>query len=491
MVADDADLGIVRDLAFEHIAARDENFRELHDLTDLDLAADDFFVFRRKQAGHGRLDVVQRVVNDLIGADVDLLGVRRPARVGVGAHVERDDQRVGRSRQHDVGLADRADAGMHDADAHFLVLVQREQRSRQRLDGALHVGLDDDVQVLDMALLNLMEQIVEGDLLGLHQLRALLLDALLRNGADELLVQCRQLVAGLRHVGKSEHLDRHGRRRFLDVLAAVVDHRADLAVGRARDDGIADAECAVLHQHRRHRAAPFVELRLDDDAAGVAVRVRLQLLHFGDEQDRLQQVVDADLFFRGNRNHDDVAAPFLRHQLMLGQLLLDVVRVRARFVDLVDCDDDRHVRRFRVIDCLDGLRHHAVVRSDDENRDIRDLRAARAHRRESLMARRVEEHDFLALAVDLISADVLGNAAGLTARHRALANHIEQRRLAVVDVSHDRDHRRTKHQRLRVVLDDRDFRQIDLRRQCLDGHAELAGNQLRRVVVDFLIDRGH
>ena len=35
-----------------------------------------------------------------------------------------------------------------------------------RLGGALDVGLDDDVQVLQLALLDLGEQIVQGDLLG-------------------------------------------------------------------------------------------------------------------------------------------------------------------------------------------------------------------------------------------------------------------------------------------------------------------------------------
>ena len=43
--------------------------------------------------------------------------------------------------------------------------------------------------------------------------------------------------------------------------------------------------------------------------------------------------------------------------------------------------------------------------------------------------------------VDLVGADVLGDAAGLAGRHRGLADGVEQRRLAVVDVAHDRDDR--------------------------------------------------
>ena len=37
--------------------------------------------------------------------------------------------------------------------------------------------------------------------------------------------------------------------------------------------------------------------------------------------------------------------------------------------------------RLRMLDGFDGLRHDAVVGADDQDHDIGDLRAARAHRR--------------------------------------------------------------------------------------------------------------
>ena len=90
---------------------------------------------------------------------------------------------------------------------------------------------------------------------------------------------------------------------------------------------------------------------------------------------------------------------------------------RSRFasgqVDLVDGDDDRHVGRARVRDRLLRLRHDAVVGGDDEHRDVGDLRAAGAHGRERLVARRVEERDLAAVDVDLVRADVLRDPAGL------------------------------------------------------------------------------
>ena len=47
-------------------------------------------------------------------------------------------------------------------------------------------------------------------------------------------------------------------------------------------------------------------------------------------------------------------------------------------VHLVDGHDDRHFRRLDVVYRLHGLRHHAVVRCDDEHRDVRHLCAPRA-----------------------------------------------------------------------------------------------------------------
>src|SRR5690606_35102461 len=95
---------------------------------------------------------------------------------------------------------------------------------------------------------------------------------------------------------------------------------------------------------------------------------------------------------------------------------------------------------------LDGLRHHAVVRGDHEDRDIGDLRTARTHGGERLVTRGVDEGDravlALVLGVDLVGTDVLGDATGLVPGDVGLPDRVQQRRLSVVDVTHDGDHRR-------------------------------------------------
>ena len=135
---------------------------------------------------------------------------------------------------------------------------------------------------------------------------------------------------------------------------------------------------------------------------------------------------------------------------MVGELLLHALDVRVRLVDLVDRDDDRDLRGPRVVDRLDRLRHDAVVGRDDEHDDVRRLGAAGAHEREGLVAGSVEEDDRLALRLDAVGADVLRDPAGLAGRDLRLADRVEERRLAVVDVAHDRDDRRARHALRRV-----------------------------------------
>ena len=244
-----------------------------------------------------------------------------------------------------------------------------------------------------------------------------------------------------------------------------------------------------MHEHRRDRPAPDVEPRLDHDARGVGRRVRAQVeLGVRDEQDLLEQVADVLLLPRGDGGELRRAAPVLGLQPLGGELALHAVDVRVGHVHLVDGDDDRHLRGARVGDRLLRLRHDAVVGRDDEDGDVGDLRAAGAHGRERLVAGRVEEGDAPPVDLGLIGADVLRDPAGLGLDDGRLANRVEQRRLAVVDVAHDRHDRRARREiglgvvvrrRLELLLGgvlDRDLA-VELRPDDLDL---LVGERLRR-----------
>ena len=365
-----------------------------------------------------------------------------------------------------------------------------------RLDRAADVALEDHVQILDRTLLQLGEEGLERDA-ALGALRERLgpqpLAAPLRERPRfPLVLDHARELAGRRRRVEAEDLDRRSRPRLLDLLAAVVVERAHLAVRVAGDDRVAHAQRAAVHEHRRDRPATDVETGLDDRAGRLRVRVRGQLeLGVRDEQHLLEQVVQIGLLLRRDVRELDVPAPVLRLQALGGQVGFDAVRVRIGHVHLVDGDHDRDAGRARVRDRFLGLRHDAVVRGDDENGDVGHLRSPRTHGRERLVAGCVEEGDLPPAHVGLVGADVLRDPACLGLDHGGLANRVQQRRLAVVDVTHDRDDRRPRREVLGGVLED--LRELLFVGRVLDRDlaAQLSPDQLDLLVGERLRDLDH
>src|SRR5688572_15163102 len=455
--------------------------------------ADDLFLdLGREHAGERRADVVDRLVDHAVIAHFHVLVAQRVARRGVRADVEGDHARPGSGGEHDVRLGQSADAARDDLDGD-LVRGQLGERLAQRLRRALDVGLDEQVDRALGVLSKLGERVFrflprlarQADIAEL----ALTIERDLARLA--LAVDDEQLVAGVRRAREPQHLRRYGRARGVDLPAALVEQRAHAPELLAGDHRVADLERAALDQHGGHRAAPALDAGLEHDADRGRVLHGLELEDLGLQQERLEQLVDALAGLRGNRDEDVLAAPFLRDHALLRQLVPDFLGIGVVLVELVDRGDDRHVCRLRVLDGFLRLRHDAVVGGNDEDDDVRHLGAARAHRRERRMARRVEEGHDAARRLDVIGADVLRDAARLARRHLGAADVGEQRRLAAVDVAHDRDDRRPRqrlvgglHACLQLFLD-----LVGL--QHLGDVAHLLDHEHGRVLVHGLVDRRH
>ena len=300
-------------------------------------------------------------------------------------------------------------------------------------------------------------------------------------------------VAGFRRTVEAEHLDRHRRSGFVDGLALIGDQRADAAHLGAGDHDVADAQRSALHQHGRDRTAAAVELGFDHGAFGGTRRIGLEVEQFGLQRDHFQQLVEVGLVLGGNLDIDDVAAERFDLNLVLQQFGAHALRPGVGLVDLVDRDDHRHLRRLGVIDRLDGLRHHAVVGRDHQDHDVGHLGAAGAHRGERGVARGVDEGDLLAAfrRGHLIGADMLGDAAGFAGNHVGMAERVEQRGLAVIDVAHHGHDRRTRFG-IGGIVDDIEQAFLDVGRgHALDGVAQFLGDQLRGVGIDHVGDLVH
>src|SRR5207247_10885614 len=95
--------------------------------------------------------VLDRLVDDVVEADLDLLALGELAGARIGAGMEADDDRPrGRGQQH-VGLADLADRVADDADLD-LAGAELGERLRQRLDRSVYVALDDELELAGLAL---------------------------------------------------------------------------------------------------------------------------------------------------------------------------------------------------------------------------------------------------------------------------------------------------------------------------------------------------
>src|SRR6266550_2936904 len=135
----------------------------------------------------------------------------------------------------------------------------------------------------------------------------------------------------------------------------------------------------------------------------------------------------------------------------------------------------------------------SIVRGLDEDDDIGHLGAAGAHRRERLVARRVQERDGAPAVFHrhLIGPDVLGDPAGLARDDAGFADIVEQRGLAVVHMTHDGDDRRPRLERL-GTLGLALFRcRRDVLLLALGLEPERRSDQLDHVEVEPLVDRDH
>ncbi|CAB4928726.1 unannotated protein [freshwater metagenome] len=427
--------------------------------------------------------------------------------LALGPDVEPDDDRLRCAGQGHVVLRDRADASVNDTEVHLLADIDLQQRILECLDGTRNVALDDEGELGDLALFDRLEEVLERALHAVLREERVALSCLTCLGnltGDAILGNDEEAIAGTRHRRKTEYLDGERRTGDLDGVAVVVEHCPDSAVGIARDDRIAGAQGAALDEDGRHRAAAAVEMSLDRDALGILARVGAQVeRRIGREEDGIEKLLDTGTRLRGDVDEHRVAAELLSDESVLSQLGPDLNRVCAFLVDLVHCHDDRHAGRLRMVQGLDCLRLHAIISSNDKDRDVGDLRTTGAHGGERLMARGIDEGD-LALALggrgrDLVGADVLRDPTCLATDDVRLADSVKETGLAVIDVTHDRDNRRTDDE---VFLDAfvlAEFEVVGLEQFAililggydLDVVVELTAEQAQRVVINRLSCRHH
>ena len=96
-----------------------------------------------------------------------------------------------------------------------------------------------------------------------------------------------------------------------------------------------------------------------------------------------------------------------------------------------------------MVNRFDSLWFDTIISSDNKNNDISHGSTACTHGSEGFMARSIDKGNLLSLNDFLIGTDFLCDATVFSAGDIGMADAVDQCGLAMVDVSHDRNDRRT------------------------------------------------
>ena len=141
---------------------------------------------------------------------------------------------------------------------------------------------------------------------------------------------------------------------------------------------------------------------------------------------------------------------------------------------------------------LNSLRHYSVVCRDDQHGYIGRHSSSRSHCCESGMTGSVEESYLLSVGDNFVSADMLSNSARLGCRDLSMSYSVENRRFAVIDVSHYAYYRASRFEIFLLVLGSIYYFILDSHDYFLLGlRAEFGCDNRRGIIVDIFVYSGH
>ena len=386
---------------------------------------------------HCCLDLFQALVDNAIGAYVYVLTLCRVKRGLIGTNVEADDNCVGCCSKGNVTLGDTACRCVNNANLNFLV-GKLEKRCLNRLNRAVYVCLNNDVQILN-TLGDLCKQIVEVCTCVCFESIFLSLVATLicQCSCHSFIFNCLEFVTCRGNLGKTGDLYGNRGSSCLERSAQVVGHRTNVTNCGTCNNNITTVECTVLNENGCNRSASAVELRFDNDTLCTAIRICFEFLNVCYEQYALKQIIDTLSCESRYGNADGISAPFLGNKTVLGELLLNLIGVSGGFIHLVDGDNDVDFSSLCVVDCLNGLGHNTVVCRYYENCNIGCHSTTCTHCGKCGVSGSIQEGDITSACLYAVSTDVLSNTACFACCYVGVTDSIENRGLTVVNVTHN------------------------------------------------------
>ena len=281
------------------------------------------------------------------------------------------------------------------------------------------------------------------------------------------------------------------RHRLFYALVTLIEHGLDTSMTGTGNHHVANLQCTIADQHRGDIAAALVERRLDDGTRSFTVGVGLQVEHLGLQQHLLQQLLHTKAFLGRNLLTLVLTTPLFHQQIHLCKVFTYLVGVGTRLVYLVDGKHHRHVGCLCMGNGLLRGRHDAVVSRNDDDGNIGHLCSTGTHGSEGLVTRSIQESYLTSvLQFHVVGTDVLRDATCLTGNNVRVTDVVKQRRLTMIDMTHDGNDGGTTYQVVLVV-----FILLNgilhLGADILGGEAELVGHNIYRLGIQALVDTYH
>ena len=185
-------------------------------------------------------------------------------------------------------------------------------------------------------------------------------------------------------------------------------------------------ECTTCNQNSSNRAATTVKLSLKNVTRRKSVWIGLQLKDICLQKNSLEKIVDAQILLSGNVNKHVLSAPLLRNNTVLGELLTNAGRIRTWLINLVDGNNNWNTSSLCMVDRLNGLRHNAVVCSNNQDDNIGNLCTTSTHSGKGLVTWGINEGNLTAVNGDLRSTDCLCNTTSLTSCNAGVTDCVQE-----------------------------------------------------------------
>ena len=299
------------------------------------------------------------------------------------------------------------------------------------------------------------------------------------------------MIPCFRHRIHPQNFYRHRWFRILQTASLFIGHGTNTAPALPCQNTVTYVKCTIVYQDIHDRTSALIQLSFDNYAVGFTVRVGFQFFHFRYQQDVFQQVIEPDSLLSGNRNHNDIAAPVFGNKAFAGQFFLNVFRVGAWLINLVNSYHNRNLCRLRMVDSFHSLRHNAIISRYNDDRNIGNLRTAGSHSGKRFVARGIQEGNLLVLIANLISTDSLSNSARFMKGYIGRTQCIQQCGLTMVYMAHDGNYRRTQLKESRIIRFRSVFGKIFFLFRFQKGNTKFISQNFHSISVQVLVDCGH